>query len=213
LIEQELRQRRVPVVSLGRGANFGDLRDGTVNCWHVHGMLGDDELPIAGDGDIVLTESSYGDAYLRAGQDPLSVLFAKNFTALFVGFSFNDTYVRHVLLRASKSAGKPVAIGLIADESLVEKDRPVVRRTVEEFHQQLYRRGVTSGNAYTGAFKRVHIRDRAIESMPFWFSRWVLHSIGVEWWQVPSYDELPHALESLLPKETLNRRRQEEPLP
>jgi hypothetical protein len=198
LIERELGERGVPVVALGRGAELSDLRDGAVNCWHLHGMVRDDEPLVAGDDAIVLTEASYGDAYLRAGQDPLSVLLDENRTALFVGFSFNDTYVREILLRASKSAGRSVAAGLVPEESLVEKGRPQAKLTAKKIREQLDRAGNPSHNLRAGADRRVSTRNKTIDAMPFWFSRWVLHAIGVEWWQVPGHRQVPNALRSLV---------------
>ena len=200
LIEEELERIGVPVVSLGREATVASLVSNSVNVWHIHGILRRPEKatvdPITGGGDkIVLTEASYGLAYLRSRSDPLQSLLTNGSVLLFVGFSFNDSYVRQILLKERITRGLPVAVGMLADESLIDAAKPR-SKSYRALRKELKAKDA-SANELKGLSRRFDLRTATFEKLPSWFVYWVLDSVGVEWYRVPSLGAIASELDAL----------------
>lgn len=181
LIEEQLDRLVIPVVSWDRNTGLDNVKTECVNVIHSHGII---RKPPSASSGIVLTEANYGQAYFQDGTaDPLTELLDQDYTPLFVGFSFRDSYVRKVLHQHSIRRGEPVAISVLAREFLVkEKDWNVY--APPDYTQSeligLERSGVDPGAT----------RARAVSELPFHLARWMLYSIGVEYVAVGTKDEL-----------------------
>lgn len=190
LLEQELRNRGVAVQSIDRRVNFASLEPGIVWIVHAHGVLDEDE---PGSSSIVFTEQSYGDAYLRArGTDPLSALLEADLSPLFLGFSFRDHFVRQILHQFSIQRKMPVAVGILASHDLVD----VSALTVSPAAEERFSPNDMAGWRKTGK-NPIKARQSTLAAIPEHLARWILHSIGVEWWRVPDREGLPSALAEL----------------
>jgi hypothetical protein len=193
LLEDELVSRGIAVESVDRAVHGASGKLGAVCVVHAHGTVSD---KTSSKDAIVFSEESYGDAYLRdGGVDPLSELLMADALPLFVGFSFQDRFVRQVLQRASLRRKGPVAVGLLAKRDVVDVRGPMVSGEAM--------RGFTpndqAGWRKTG-HNPIHARQETISKVPEHFARWILHTIGVEWWSVADWDNLPAALKMIGPK-------------
>lgn len=187
LVEEELGRLGVPVSSWERNVRLSALPPGVVHVVHLHGIVRRAPPHEAG---IVLTESSYGEAYLRdSSVDPLSELLERGAVPLFVGFSFRDHYVRQILHKRSLVHGGLVAAGIIAAETLVDKTRIVVAGDGALGYSPNDRVGWIK----TGLDPR-GVRNKAVLRLPAHLARWILASIGVEWYEVPTHANVPGAL-------------------
>jgi hypothetical protein len=191
LLEDYLETIRVPVTSIPRNVDVEALPTDAVHIVHPHGTL---PRGRPGASTIVFTEQSYGDAYLRtAHADPLSALLRCGYVPLFVGFSFRDHFVRKILHEFSIEQGGPVAVSLLAIKD--------VFNTTSLSYASPHRLGYTPndevGWSKTGA-NPMEVRRNAIPRVPEDLARWILFSIGVEWWAVPSRDAFPEALVKLV---------------
>jgi hypothetical protein len=187
LIEQELAKRHVPVNSLGRAASLREVTSDVVAIVHLHGVSAPKgQAP----SKIVLTEASYGDAYLRSpGNDPLTDIMELGLTPLFVGFSFTDHFVRRLLQQLFIASSKPVAVGLLADRDLLPPGKVETASAWELGYSPNDQVGWRKANLDPTKF-----RPAVLRKLPAWFARWGLFSIGVEWYRVGKWADLPGAL-------------------
>lgn len=191
LLEDELADRGVPVRVFGRGSTLQDSSLDAVNIFHVHGLLSDKWTVSAGDTNVVLTEASYGDAYLRGGASPIDEVLDGQSTPLFVGFSFRDVYVRQALLRARLRRGGPVAVGLLAEGDLIDSRKVVVADLQELLNQD------RNPNARAGVRRTAGLRRDTVRQIPGWLARWMMSNLGVEWYRVPTHQDVAMAVSDL----------------
>jgi SIR2-like protein len=191
LLEQELRDRGVEVQSINRQVSLDSLPSGTVCIIHAHGVLDQNE---SGSRDIVFTEQSYGHAYLRdRGSDPLSGILEAGLSPLFVGFSFRDHFVRQILHKFSIQRNEPVAVGILTSSDLVDVSGLVVSPSASQGFTPNDRVGWSK----TGK-NPIKARQGALLKIPEDLGRWILYSVGIEWWKVRDRESLPSALEQIL---------------
>ena len=192
LIEEELGRLKIPFTSWDRNTSLLALPLDSVNVVHAHGILRRE--PPHGSG-IVFTESSYGQAYLRDTRtDPLSDLLEREYTPLFVGFSFRDYYVRRVLHERSIRSGKPVAATVLASEGVVDLKKWA---EISAPAWSAYNQSEMIGWRLAGV-NPVENRHKKILKLPSYFVRWILSSIGVEWYEVQKHRDTSSALAALL---------------
>jgi len=191
LLERELGERMLPVESIDRRVDLADLKPDRIYVVHAHGILNEKD---PGSSGIVFTEQSYGDAYLRGPvQDPLSALLEADLLPIFLGFSFRDHYVRQILHQFSIKRNMPVAVGILANCDLVsEREISTSPSAMREF----------SPNDRVGWDKTgknpLEQRRRTLTRIPQHLARWMLYSVGVEWWAVADRAGLPLALANLV---------------
>lgn len=186
LVEEGLARRNCEVVSKDGKAHVGEVGSDAIVVIHPHGIVSRsrDEKTT-----IILTEASYGDVYLREpARNPLSGLLELGFVPLFVGFSFRDHFVRQILQQFFIKFTRPVAVGLLAEADRVIRLAPPIELGFSPNDEVGWRKA---------GLDPLAVRHQTVELLPSWFMRWVLFSIGVEWYKVDKREHLPAALAAI----------------
>ena len=193
LIEDELERHGVPVVAWPKNSSVSAMSADCVNVVHWHGILSSKEP--YGNG-VVFTEASYGEAYLREPSvNPLSEMLHAGLLPFFVGFSFRDPFVRRVLQQQYVDAGAPVAVGLLATEAVV---RPAILEPLREATS--FASGYDASEIIgveRAKVDPVRERSQATIDLASQLARWILFSIGIEWYQVVKHEDLSGALDAI----------------
>ncbi|SEJ60532.1 SIR2-like domain-containing protein [Propionispira arboris] len=189
IIEDELAKRNIVIKSCDRNYDVKTVHPCQHIIIHVHGSM-----HLKDKSNIVLSEHSYGEAYLCGKYaDPLSISISNGKVPLFVGFSFNDIFVRQILQKCSMEKNREIAVGLLAKSDLIEN----AEIKISDEYMEGYTINDKAGWSKTGK-SPIPIRREALGKIREQFARVVLSSVGVEWWSTNNWDEIPLELKKLI---------------
>lgn len=182
IIEKELRKRNIIIQSCSRDFDNTTISQCQHSIIHVHGSIASED-----NNGIVLSEHSYGEAYLcKPYFDPLSKVIDQGSIPLFVGFSFNDTFVRQILHKHSIERDELVAIGLLSKQDLIKNNEIKVANE--------YKSCFTPNDRYgwrVNGKSPLKLREGTLERIREQLARVMLSSIGVEWWLADTWEDIP----------------------
>jgi hypothetical protein len=189
IIEKELAKRNIIMQSCSRNFENKTMPQCQHNIIHIHGSIASKDNK-----GIVLSEHSYGEAYLcKTYLDPLSRAIDEGQIPLFVGFSFNDTFVRQILYKHSIERDELVAVGLLAKQDLIKNNEIKVSNEYSSCFTPNDRHGwMVSGKS------PLKLHEDTLGRIREQLARVMLSSIGVEWWFADTWEDIPLTLNTLI---------------
>jgi hypothetical protein len=143
LIEQRLEFENIPFVTETKLPSSPSIS--CITIVHLHGLI----EPNKGARDVILTESSYGHMYLKNEIDPISQIVNQGYIPFFLGFSFNDNFVRNVLHSYRLKGNKNCALTLFSKKDLYQT---VEEKAAHLLYFMVKNHPFVDGNKRSGAF-------------------------------------------------------------
>jgi len=188
IIEDNLRKRGIPynsttVIPL-------EIKIDEILIVHIHGRVFSKKTD---DENVILTESSYGDLYLRNNIDPLSYVLNNGLIPFFIGFSFNDIFIRNILHSYKLKNKEFSALTVFAKNDLFDK-KTIKIHPIEERAETI---NVLHGYKSTSeGYELEELRAKFANNIPSHINRKKFHSIGVVYNEVENYSQIATFLES-----------------